>query len=86
MPGAYVLTTMSGAMLYVGLASKLGVRFLQHLEDPSKRANTVDGRAAMFHWLVWEEPAKLERAWLNAHLCAEARLPILNRNNSPVST
>lgn len=83
--GCYVLTTSTGHILYIGLASSLSARFNQHLDNPDKTSPTLEGRASHFHWRQADEINALERGWLNSHRVVHARLPLLNRYDSPVS-
>jgi len=82
-PGCYVLTSFTGVVLYIGLATDLRRRFGQHLDSPQKRAPTVHGLAVLFYWREALEINKLERTWLNIHELAEGRLPVLNAVHSP---
>ena len=86
-PGCYGLTTFDGDVLYIGLATNLKRRLLQHLDNPQKTELTPKGRAVLVHWrpdhnLFLE---KLERTWLLIHEQHEGKLPMLNRMHSPVS-
>ena len=83
--GCYVLTTVMGQIIYVGLTSNLQARFQQHLDTPEKVLPTTRGKAVFFHWLLSETLETTERGWLNAHVVAEGALPILNKAGSPVS-
>lgn len=83
--GCYVLTTVEGRILYIGLASSLCARFNQHLDNPAKVKPTAEGRAALFQWRETDELEQLERGWLNAHRVKDGKLPILNKHDSPVS-
>jgi len=58
----------------------------QHLDTPGKTRVTLEGRAVLFYWRETEEIEATERGWLNAHRIVEARLPILNKYDSPVAT
>lgn len=83
--GCYVLTTFDGEVLYIGLASNLRRRIMQHLDSPQKTDTTPKGRAVMVHWLPTGDIEKVERTWLETHIRHEAVLPVLNRIHSPVS-
>lgn len=83
--GCYALTTITGHILYLGLATTLVQRFVQHLDTPEKVAPTPEGRAALFHWIPTSALEATERGWLNAHRVKEGKLPILNKLDSPVS-
>lgn len=83
-PGCYVLTNFSGVVLYIGLTNKLQRRMCEHLDSTTKIAETIDGRAVLFHWIETEEMNKIERTWLNTHIQFEGRLPLLNKLNSPI--
>nr|WP_249157761.1 GIY-YIG nuclease family protein [Bradyrhizobium sp. KB893862 SZCCT0404] len=84
--GCYVLTTVDGFVLYVGLAENLRRRLGQHLDNPEKTALTKQGRAVLFHWLESIDTRKIERTWLNIHIQREGVLPELNRVYSPTFT
>lgn len=84
--GCYVLTTFDGEVLYIGLAKNLRRRIAQHLDNPAKILPTPKGRAVIVHWRFASELEQLERTWLLIHEQHEARLPVLNRVHSPVST
>lgn len=84
-PGCYVLTTFQGDVLYIGLASKLRRRVLQHLDNAQKTSLTPKGRAVLVHWIEVDDFQVVERTWLNIHLQSEGVLPVLNRIYSPVS-
>ena len=83
--GCYALSTFSGVVLYVGLATNLRERMGQHLDSPEKTRETVIGRAVLFHWLETREINKVERTWMNIHIQFEGVLPELNKVYSPVS-
>lgn len=85
-PGCYVLSTFTGVILYVGLATSIRRRFCNHLDDPNKTAETLLGRATMFHWIERLDLEKVERTWMNIHVSQEGALPILNRVYSPTAT
>lgn len=84
--GCYVLSTFSGVVLYVGLATSLRRRFCDHLDDPTKTTETPLGRATLFHWLERPDIERVERTWMNIHLTAEGALPLLNKVYSPTAT
>jgi hypothetical protein len=84
--GCYALTTFTGTVLYVGLASSLHDRMGDHLDSAQKTAVTELGRAVMFFWFETPDLNKIERTWMNIHIQAEGALPILNRAYSPVAT
>lgn len=84
--GCYVLTSVEGTILYIGLTNALRRRFKEHLDNPEKRAPRPEGRAVLFHWTETSDLNKVERTWLNAHLVNEGNLPGLNKIYSPVST
>ena len=85
-PGCYALTTFDGDVLYIGLASSLRRRFLQHLDNPQKTELTSKGRAVLVHWRLEDNLLleRLERTWLLIHEQHEGKLPTLNRVHSPV--
>lgn len=84
--GCYVLTTFDGFVLYVGLATSLASRFVQHCETKEKCEPTSDGRAFWFHFLEVEakELNRVERTWLNQFSAVHGRRPILNKVDSPM--
>lgn len=81
--GCYALATFEEIVLYVGLASDLRRRFIQHLENPEKTKVTAKGRAIKFYWLETLDTNRVERTWLNIHVHHEGRFPILNKVYSP---
>lgn len=83
--GCYVLTTFEGALLYVGLATNIRKRMNNHLDNPIKTKETTHGRAVWFYWIECNDPALVERTWMNMHMNIEGVLPILNSVYSPVS-
>ncbi len=84
--GCYALTSFTGEILYIGLATDLRRRFGQHLDSPHKTAATPLGVATFFYWLETADIHKLERTWMNIHILAEGKLPVLNSVYSPTST
>ena len=84
--GCYVLTSVDGTVLYIGLTSMLRRRFREHLDNPEKRAPRPEGRAVLFHWTETADLSKVERTWLNSHLLSDGHLPGLNKIHSPIST
>ena len=82
-PGCYVLSTFEGDVLYVGLAKDLRRRFNEHLENPEKKNPTEEGRATKFHWFETQDMQRVERTWINIHVDAEGRMPLLNKVYSP---
>ena len=81
--GAYVLSTASGVVLYIGLTVNLNERMGQHLENPEKTEEKSLGRASLFQWLVTRNYLAVERGWMNIHIQHEGRLPVLNKIFSP---
>ena len=81
--GCYVLASADDTVLYVGLATNLNRRVLQHLDAPEKVLPTVQGRAVRFHWLETTDINRVERTWLNIHVHHEGRYPVLNKVYSP---
>ena len=81
--GCYVLSTSDDIVLYVGLATSLCRRMLQHLDAPEKTTPTEKGRAVKFHWLETSDINRVERTWLNIHVHHEGSYPILNKVYSP---
>lgn len=84
--GCYVLTTIDGLVLYIGLAENLRRRMGQHLNNPQKTEPTKRGRAVLFHWFESGDTQKIERTWLNIHIQHEGMLPELNSVYSPTFT
>lgn len=84
--GCYVLTTFNNDILYIGLATNLHSRFLQHLESSEKTNPTMDGKVIWFYYVFYDSGnlPKLERTWLNQYTNIHGRLPILNKINSPI--
>jgi hypothetical protein len=84
--GCYVLTTFDGFVLYVGLATSLATRFVQHCETKGKCDPTGDGKAFWFHFLDVEskELNRVERTWQQQFFAIHGRLPILNKVDSPM--
>ena len=66
--GCYVLSTVSGNVLYIGLTVNLRNRMGQHLENAEKRAPTEQGRPTIFHWCLAEDILPVERGWMNLHI------------------
>jgi excinuclease UvrABC nuclease subunit len=83
--GCYVLTTFTKVVLYIGLATNLRRRMIDHLDSPEKTRETLKGRAVQFYWFETSDTNKVERTWMNEHIQHEGELPILNRVYSPVS-
>ena len=81
--GCYALTSFEEKVLYVGLATDLRRRFIQHLENPEKTGVSADGRATKFYWVETTDTNRVERTWLNIHVHYEGRYPILNKVYSP---
>jgi len=85
-PGCYVLATIKGDILYIGLSDNLNRRFGEHRADDDKCQVTALGRAFWFYYL--NQPAKeirrLERSWQNQYSCVHGGLPLLNKVASPV--
>jgi hypothetical protein len=84
--GCYALTTFEGSVLYVGLATNLQRRIVQHLDTPEKVAPTPLGRAVWFWWYETPEINKVERTWMNIHIQHEGVIPTLNRIYSATPT
>lgn len=84
--GCYVLTSFDGFVLYVGLATSLSSRFVQHCETREKCSPTADGKAFWFYFLDVEskELNRVERTWLNQFSAVHGRRPILNKVDSPM--
>lgn len=81
--GCYVLTSFEEIVLYVGLATDLRRRFIQHLGNPEKKGVSGGGRATKFHWVETSDINRVERTWLNIHVHHEGRYPTLNKVYSP---
>lgn len=82
----YVLTTFDNDILYIGLSGNLYDRFQQHLANPEKTNPTKEGKAIWFYFTTYDPNnlPRLERTWLNQFSSKHGRLPILNKNNSPI--
>src|SRR4051812_24639269 len=85
-PGCYILATIAGIILYIGLAANLRRRMNNHLDDPRKTLQTKFGRATRFFWLESSDTNKIERTWMNMHIQMEGELPVLNSIYSPTAT
>jgi hypothetical protein len=87
MAGCYVLASISGDVLYVGLASNLQRRFGQHREDETKRQAVAGMIAASFHWHLCAEAgmARVERGWMGQYETMHGTLPPMNKVYSPIS-
>lgn len=86
-PGCYAITTFSGDVLYVGLATaSIRSRMKIHLDTPEKRAGDIAGLPFWFHFLVRssEEVASIERGWMNQSILEDGGMPSLNRIYSPL--
>jgi excinuclease UvrABC nuclease subunit len=84
--GCYVITTFSGEILYVGLATYLRSRMEQHLNDGDKTRVTAIGKAWFFHWMITTELEKVERTWMQAYRVRHGVLPPMNSLFSPTAT
>lgn len=84
--GCYALVAFDGSVLYVGLATSLGSRFIQHCETKEKCDPTPDGKALWFYFLEVEskELNRVERTWQQQFFAIHGRLPILNKADSPM--
>lgn len=85
-PGCYALTTITGHVLYIGLATDLRQRLNQHLDAPEKTGLTAQGRATLVYWYETAETNKVERTWLNIHQLSDGGYPLLNKIYSPTAT
>ena len=85
--GCYILSTYDNHILFVGLASNLNKRFIQHLDNPKKTKPTNEGKVIWFHYINFDNQnlPKLERTWLNQYINIHGQLPILNKTSSPIS-
>ncbi|HEV7646115.1 MAG TPA: GIY-YIG nuclease family protein [Pyrinomonadaceae bacterium] len=85
-PGCYALVTFDCSVLYVGLATSLANRFVQHCESKEKCEPTQDGKAFWFYFLEAEpkELNRIERTWQQQYFAVNGRLPILNKVDSPM--
>lgn len=84
--GCYALVTFDGFVLYVGLATSLASRFIQHCETKEKCDPTPDGKAFWFYFLEVEskELNRVERTWQQQFFAIHGRRPILNKVDSPM--
>lgn len=85
--GCYALVTFSGAILYVGLATKsIRSRMGWHLDTEEKRKGTELGVPFWFDYLIGDpiKVAAIERGWLNQAKLTDGGMPPLNKINSPL--
>ena len=86
--GCYVLANYHGEIIYIGLATKLKNRALQHFDSEEKRRVTKEGKAYWYLYITLEDEKSIyrtERGWLNQYELAHGELPPLNKIHSPVS-
>lgn len=86
-PGCYALTTFSGDVLYVGLATvSIRDRMGVHLDTPEKRLRCSLGTAYWFHYCVRDarDVASVERGWINQSILETGSKPPLNKIDSPL--
>jgi hypothetical protein len=86
-PGCYVLTTFSGDILYVGLATvSIRDRMGKHLDTKEKRGSGSLGTAYWFHYLLQppKDVAFVERGWINQAILETGARPPFNKIDSPV--
>ena len=85
--GCYVLTTYSGDVLYVGLATKsIRNRMMSHLDTPSKQKGSHLGVPFWFYYIVTPatDVGPIERGWMNQAILEDGEMPPLNRVYSPL--
>lgn len=85
--GCYVLTTFTGDVVYVGLATKsIRDRMGIHLQTPEKRAVGPLGAAYWFHYLLCDpnRVAYVEQGWMNQTILKTGSRPVLNKVDSPI--
>lgn len=86
-PGCYALTTYSGDVLYVGLATKsVRSRIGAHLEVPEKRKGSSTGVPFWVHYILRlaTQVGPIERGWMNEAILRDGQMPPLNRVYSPL--
>ncbi len=85
-PGCYVLTTLHGDVLYIGLTDDLHRRFGDHRGDDEKCEPTPHGTAYWFYYLPYElsKLETLERTWLNIYVVNHGERPFFNKVDSPI--
>jgi excinuclease UvrABC nuclease subunit len=80
--GCYVITNFTLGIMYIGKATSLLQRFINHLENIEKNRQTQLGRAYWFCYTKCKnefEIAKMERGWLNQFQLEEGELPVFNK-------
>jgi predicted GIY-YIG superfamily endonuclease len=86
--GCYCITNINEDILYIGLATNLAQRSLQHIENPDKHLMTKYGCPYYFCYCLLDKNAdifKTERGWLNLYELEHGELPPYNKIHSPVS-
>lgn len=86
--GCYVLTNFHCDIIYIGLATRLKQRALQHFDTEEKRGITKEGKAFWYFYIQLKDEKTIfrtERGWLNQYELAHGELPPLNKVHSPVS-
>ncbi|WP_158750956.1 GIY-YIG nuclease family protein [Acidobacterium sp. S8] len=81
-PGCYVLTNAGGDILYIGQATCISSRLLQHLDAGRNREMTSLGKASLVSILTLKEVIQLnayERGWINQYELTDGCLPPLNK-------
>lgn len=84
--GCYCLTNAGGDILYVGQATSIRQRLVQHFDSDKRTALTLHGRISLVWWRA-ETPARLsalERGWLESIRLRDGALPPLNRVSAPI--
>jgi hypothetical protein len=86
-PGCYALTNAATDILYIGQASFLRRRLLQHFDAGRHRALTSGGRVSLMWTVAVDRLGTLsahERGWLNQCELADGVLPCLNKVHAPI--
>jgi excinuclease UvrABC nuclease subunit len=80
--GCYIISNFENKIMYIGKATSLKNRFINHLDTKEKNKNTKIGRAYWFSFKICNdefEIAKIERGWLNQYELKKGKLPIFNK-------
>ncbi|KXO01265.1 hypothetical protein LS48_02025 [Aequorivita aquimaris] len=85
--GCYVISNFNFEIMYVGKASSIQLRFLNHLDSQEKLSLTPLGKAYWFSFKNCQneyEISKLERGWLNSYSLEHGAKPIFNKINASI--
>jgi hypothetical protein len=86
-PGCYALSTYSGDVIYVGLATKsIRSRMGCHLDTEAKRRRNELGVPFWFDYLLADSSKveAIERGWMNQAILSDGEMPTLNKVYSPL--